>query len=79
MGMHRSQKKRIMEITSIVDSHYEKGRHDRCIAWIYRSYIEPRYGITLRTLYRYLKLRDSMPLEEEVKADNRQKSLFDGY
>lgn len=54
--MNKSTEKRIERVLAIVAEHYERGRQDRCLQWVWRNYIHPEMGISLRTFRDYLTI-----------------------
>jgi hypothetical protein len=43
-------------IARIIKQHYEPGRQDRNLRWIYRNHILKTYPISERTYWRYVSL-----------------------
>lgn len=39
--------------------HYEPGRQDRCLKWVWRWHVRSLYGIGYRTFLRYLKAAEA--------------------
>lgn len=73
VGMNKSTRKRAIEIQKLVADHFEEGRQDRCKLHVYRHIVKPKYGISERTFFRYLKVK---PKAEEKEEDKRQLKLF---
>ncbi|HPI70445.1 MAG TPA: hypothetical protein PLF99_03900 [Tenuifilaceae bacterium] len=71
--MHKSTRRKAMEIQELVAAHFEEGRQDRCKLHVYRHIVKPKYGISERTFFRYLKVR---PEAEKRPEDQRQLKLF---
>ena len=70
--MYNSTKLRAQEVRRLVAQHYEPGRQDRCKAWVWRTIVRPRYGISLRTFYAYLREGG----DRRPDGDDRQLTLF---
>ncbi len=54
-------------LQEIAKQHYEPGRQDRCLKWVWRRHIYPAYGICYRTFLRCLKARDPEAAEEATQ------------
>lgn len=68
--------KRAEQIQAIVREHYEPGRQDRCLKWVWRRHVQPLYGVCYITFLKYLKVK--IPAEvDDIPKDPRQLSLFD--
>ena len=68
--MYKSTAKKSQIIRRIVQENYEPGRQDRCKLWVYRNKIRPILGISERTFFRMLNLRDT------TTADPNEPTLF---
>lgn len=53
---NRGYLKRAKAIQELTRLHYERGRQDRCLKWVWRKYIEPDYGISYHTYLSYLSI-----------------------
>ena len=49
-----STSKRIAVVVEMVRRHYEQGRQDRCLRWVWEHHVYPELGISIRTFRRYL-------------------------
>lgn len=65
--------KRAEQIQAIVREHYEPGRQDRCLKWVWRKYVEPVYGMCYVT---FLKYANAELKKEPEPEDRRQMKLF---
>lgn len=69
----KSTRRKAEKVKDLVRQHYQPGRQDRCLLWVYRHIVKPDTGISERTYFRYL-----VEMEEEAKQeDPNQLRLFD--
>lgn len=54
MKQYNSTTKKAKLVRQIVAEHYEQGRQDRCMRWVYLTKVRPLLGISERTFYRYM-------------------------
>jgi hypothetical protein len=59
-------------VKELVRQHYEPGRQDKCLMWVYRHVVKPATGISERSYWRYL---DEMGVEK-AEEDPNQLKLF---
>lgn len=61
-------------VQQIVEEHYEPGRQDRCLRWVWRNRVIQRYPMSERTFFRYLGIKVETQHHEQ---DKRQLNLFE--
>lgn len=47
--------RRAEEIQRITNEHYEPGRQDRCLKWVWKRHIYPTFGVCYSSYLGYLK------------------------
>lgn len=45
-------------VYNIVKEHYEPGRQDRCLLWVYRNKVNKVYPMSVATFWRCLRLAE---------------------
>lgn len=55
MGTSQGYKIRASRIRELTELHYEPGRQDRCLKWVWRRHVHPQFGIGYRTYLRYIR------------------------
>lgn len=71
--MTENTRKKAMLVQQLVEKHYEPGRQDRCLRWVYRHYVNPVYPMSERTFWRYVHVKVEAPKKGE---DKNQLKLF---
>lgn len=54
--IEESSLKKAQIIADIVKEHYEPGRQDRCMEWVYRNIVYKRYPMSLRRFQWYIQI-----------------------
>lgn len=71
--MNENTRKKAVLVQELVRKHYEAGRQDKCLRWVYRNYVAKQIPMCERTFWRYV----GMKLEPEKKnEDKNQLKLF---
>lgn len=55
MNITEAKRLRIEQVRAIVEQHYEPGRQDKNLKWVWRTHVRPVYGIGYITFLGYLK------------------------
>jgi hypothetical protein len=55
--MNQSTIERAKQVQKIVNENYEPGRQDRCLLWVFRNLVAPKFSISERTFFRYLTVK----------------------
>lgn len=74
--------KRAERVLAIVRQHYEPGRQDRCLKWVWRAYVYPELGLSYigfqTILHRngfYVNERRQPSVERQTERERRQMKL----
>ncbi len=57
----------------VIDVYCQEKKPGISTAYVYRTFIEPRYHITLNTLHRYLSTPINKQLKEEIQRIEKEK------
>lgn len=75
----KNRLRKAKKIAELTQKHYEPGRHDRCLEWVYEYIVNKQYPMHLRTFRRYIQIADEQ-LGYCFRCQNREKTyLFDIY
>lgn len=77
--MAYNKKNKLLQMKQVIDCYLEHKRDGNTTAYVYRTYIWPRYHISMTTLYNYLSTPvEKLLKEEEKKLQNntKQRKLF---
>lgn len=76
---HPNTLKKAQIIADVVAKHYEAGRQDRCLEWIYKNIINEQHPMSLRTFRRYMTIAVNELGYSFVEKDEDRDSLFEEY
>ena len=77
--IHENRLQKAKIIANIVQKHYEPGRQDRSLEWIYRNIVNKQYPMCLATFMRYIHIARKH-LGYDFDFQNRSKQyIFDIY
>lgn len=76
---YESTIKRAERVLELVKQHYEPGRQDRCLKWVWRTKVRPELGLSYigfqTILHRngfYVNERKKLTPEEQAELERRQ-------
>jgi hypothetical protein len=67
--MRESTRKKAELVHELVKKHYEPGRQDRCLTWVYRYYVWKEVPMCERAFWHYLER-----IKEEKKEEKEDKN-----
>lgn len=76
---HENTLKKARIVADIVVEHYEAGRQDRCLEWVYRNVVNVKHPMSLRTFQRYIKIATNELNYSFTNKDENKEYLFDMY
>jgi hypothetical protein len=76
---HENTLKKVQIVADIVAQHYEAGRQDRCLEWVYKNVVNITHPMSLRTFRRYIEIAVNELGYSFIEKDEDRDSLFEEY